>query len=124
MLENSYEVCLAYELEKAGLRVVRQVGLPLIYDGVRLEVGYRLDLLVEDQVVVEVKAQEALLPVHNAQLVSHLRLSGRPVGLLINFHEVLLKDGIVRKVNNYREPSASSQSALADSALKRLEDRH
>jgi hypothetical protein len=79
-------------------------------------------LLVEDAVVVEIKAQEAILPVHKAQLLSHLRLSGCPLGLLINFHELLLKDGIVRKVNNYRPPSASSQLALAASALKRLED--
>lgn len=122
VLESSYEACLAYELEKGGLRVSRQVGLPLIYDGLQLEVGYRLDLLVEDQVVVEVKAQEGILPVHKAQLLSHLRLSGRHVGLLINFHEMFLKDGIVRKVNNYKEPSASSQLALADSALKRLGD--
>jgi GxxExxY protein len=121
VLENSYEVCLAHELEKAGLRVLRQVGLPLVYDGVQLEAGYRLDLLVENEVVVEIKAQEGILPVHKAQLLSHLRLSGRQVGLLINFHELLLKDGIVRKVNNYKEPSASSQVALAASALKRLD---
>jgi GxxExxY protein len=121
MLENTYEVCLAYELEKVGLKVRRQVGLPVIYDGVELEIGYKLDLLVEDQVVVEIKAQEGVLPVHKAQLLSYLRLSGRPVGLLINFHEVLLKDGIIRKVNNYKEPSASSQVALATSALTRFE---
>ena len=121
VLENTYEVCLAYELEKSGLKVRRQVGLPINYDGIELEVGYKLDLLVDDQVVVEIKAQEGILPVHKAQLLSYLRLSGRPVGLLINFHEVLLKDGIVRKVNNYKEPSASSQLALASSALKRLE---
>ena len=116
-------MCLAYELEKMGLKVRRQIGLPVVYDGIDLEVGYKLDLLVEDQVVVEIKAQEGILPVHKAQLLSYLRLSGRPVGLLINFHEVLLKDGIVRKVNNYKEPSASSQLALATSALKRLEVR-
>jgi GxxExxY protein len=121
-LENSYEACLAHELAKVGLKVRRQVALPLLYDGIQVDVGYRLDLLVEDAVVVEIKAQEAILPVHKAQLLSHLRLSGCPLGLLINFHELLLKDGIVRKVNNYRPPSASSQLALAASALKRLED--
>ena len=122
LLENSYEACLAHDLDAAGLKVLRQVGLPLVYEGVHLEVGYRLDLLVEDQVVVEIKAQERILPVHEAQLLSHLRLSGRQIGLLINFHELLLKDGIVRKVNNYKEPSASSRLARAASALKRFED--
>ena len=123
VLENSYEACLAHDLEKAGLKVLRQVGLPLVYEGVNLDVGYRLDLLVENEIVVEVKAQNELLPVHKAQLLSHLRLSGRQVGLLINFHELLLKNGIIRMVNNYQVPSASSQLALAASALKRLEDR-
>jgi GxxExxY protein len=120
VLENSYEACLAHELEKAGVKVVRQVALPLAYDEVRLEVGYRLDLLVENQVVVEIKAQERILPLHGA-VVSYLRLTGCKVGLLLNFHEVMLKNGIVRKVNNYKEPSASSQLALTSSALKRLE---
>ena len=122
LLENSYEACLFYELRKSGLRVDRQVPLPLYYEEVKLEIGYRIDLLVEDRVIVEIKAQEGLLPVHHAQILSHLRLSGRQVGLLINFHAVSLKDGIVRKVNNYKEPTASSQFALATSALKRLED--
>jgi len=121
VLESSYEACLAHELTRAGLRVDRQVGLPLIYDGIRLEAGYRLDLLVEDAVIVEINAQESMTPVHHAQILSHLRLSGKRVGLLINFHVVALKDGIVRKVNNYREPSASSQLALANSAVRRLE---
>ena len=93
-MENSYEVCLAHELAKAGLRVRRQIAMPLLYDGIQVDVGYRLDLLVEDTVVVEIKAREAILPVHKAQLLSHLRLSGCPLGLLINFHEPLLKDGI------------------------------
>jgi GxxExxY protein len=87
----------------------------------QLDHGYRLDLLINDTVIVEVKAQESILPVHEAQLLSHLRLSGCPVGLLINFHELLLKNGIRRKVNSYKSPSASSQLALATSALKRLE---
>jgi hypothetical protein len=95
--------------------------LPLVYEGVRLEVGYRINLFVENAVIVEVKAQEVILPVHKAQLLSHPRLSQKQVGLLINFHEVLLKNGIVRRVNNHKEPSASSQVALAVSALTRLE---
>jgi GxxExxY protein len=124
VLENAYEICLAHELEKSGLRAERQVGLPLVYDGERMEIGYRVDLLVEDRVIVEIKAQEGLLPVHEAQLLSHLRLSGKEVGLLINFHVELLKNGIVRKVNNYKAPPASTQLALASSALKRLENRN
>jgi GxxExxY protein len=109
VLESSYEACLAYDLEKAGLRVARQVSLPLQYGDVKLDVGYRIDLLVEDQVIVELKAREVLLPVHHAQILSHLRLSGRQVGLLINFHEHSLKEGIVRKVNNYKEPTGSPE---------------
>jgi GxxExxY protein len=120
LLESSYEACLAYEIERAGLKVQRQVGLPPVYEVV-LAVGYRMDLLIEEEVVVEIKAREAILPVHEAQLVSHLRLSGKKVGLLINCHVVLLKNGLVRKVNNYKEPSASSQSTFASSPLKRLE---
>jgi GxxExxY protein len=100
---------------------LRQVGLPLISEGVQLEPGYRVNLLVEHRVVVEIKAQEAIRPVHEAQLLSHLRPSGCQVGLLINFHELILKNGIVRKVNNYKEPSAVSQLALASSAFNRFE---
>jgi GxxExxY protein len=103
VLESSYEACLAYELEKLGLRVGRQVPLPLKYEEVQLDIGYRIDLLVEGEVIVELKAQESLLPIHHAQILSYLRLSGRQVGLLINFHELSLKNGIVRKVNNYKE---------------------
>lgn len=124
VLESSYEACLCYELQKSGLHVARQVPLPLFYDDVKLDIGYRIDLLVEGEIVVEIKAQESILPVHHAQILSHLRLSGRQVGLLINFHEVSLKQGIFRKVNHYKEPSESSQLALAASALKRLEDNH
>ncbi len=113
VLESSYESCLRHEIEKAGLNVAAQVGLPLVYDKVKLDVGYRIDLLIEGQVIVEIKAQEGVLPVHRAQLLSHLRLSGRQVGLLINFHVVRLTDGIVRLVNNYREPSNPSSDSLS-----------
>ena len=108
LLESTYQSCLRHELEKSGLVARSQVGLPLVYDGVRLETGYRIDLMVEDAVIVEIKAQEGVLAVHRAQLLSHLRLSGRQVGLLINFHVVRLKDGIIRMVNNYREPVKTS----------------
>ncbi len=89
---------MAHELRKAGFKVMRQVGLPLVYDGVELDVGYRVDLLVEDRVIVELKSVEKMNPVYDAQIISHLRLSGKRVGLLINFHVVKLKDGIKRFV--------------------------
>jgi GxxExxY protein len=103
LLESAYEVCIAHELQLAGMRVERQKPVPLFYDTVKLECGFRADLVVEGRVVVELKCKEALHPVDEAQLLSHLRLLNIPVGLLINFHVVLLKDGIRRMVNNYRE---------------------
>jgi GxxExxY protein len=99
LLESAYQGCLAHELRKRGFRVETQVGLPVVYEGEKLELGYRMDLLVEDQVVVEIKCAEAIHPVHRAQLLSYLRLSGKRVGLLINFHVVRLKDGIKRIVD-------------------------
>jgi len=99
LLESAYEACLAHELHKQGLRVARQVGLPVIYDGQRIELGYRIDLIVENLVIVEVKCVEAINPVHEAQLLSYIRLSGRNVGLLINFHVAHLRDGIRRMVD-------------------------
>jgi len=98
LLESAYAVCLKHELVKRGLKVVAEVPLPVIYDGVKLEAGYRLDLVVEDTVVVELKAIEALAPIHQAQIISYLKLSGKPIGLLINFHSLHLKDGIKRFV--------------------------
>jgi GxxExxY protein len=83
-------------LQKRGLKVVLEVPLPVVYEGHKLELGYRIDLLVEDQVVVEVKAVDCLAPIHRAQLLSYLRLSGRSLGLLFNFNVVLMKNGIVR----------------------------
>ncbi len=103
MLESAYEACLMYELQSAGLSVVSQKPIPLIYGDVHLECGYRLDLLVENRVIVEVKAKETILPVDCAQLLSYLRLTELEVGLLLNFHTEILKDGIRRIVNNYRE---------------------
>jgi GxxExxY protein len=99
LLESAYEACLAHELRKQGLEVAQQVGLPVIYDGVRLDLGYRIDLIVEDLVIVEIKSVEAINPVHQAQLLSYIRLSGRNVGLLINFHVAHLRDGIKRMVD-------------------------
>ncbi len=98
LLENVYEVCLKHELAKRGLTVRQQVGLPVMYDGVEVELGYRLDLLVEEQVIVEVKAVDQLTSVHEAQLLSYLKLGDKRLGLLINFHVSHLKNGIKRMV--------------------------
>ncbi len=99
LLESAYEACLAYELRSGGLNVRTQVELPIIYRNVQLETGYRIDLLVEEEVVVELKTVTKLLPVHEAQLLTHLRLSQRRLGLLLNFYVPLIRDGIKRVVN-------------------------
>lgn len=101
LLESAYEACLAFELKNRGLKVERQVELPLCYKGMNLDCGYRLDLFVNDVVIVEVKAVNAIAPIHQAQLTSYLKLSGCKVGLLINFNVMMLKDGITRIVNNF-----------------------
>ena len=111
LLESAYEACIAHELQLAGMRVERQKPVPLFYDTVKLECGFRADLVVEGRVVVELKCKEALHPVDEAQLLSHLRLLNISVGLLINFHVVLLKDGIRRMVNNYREDGCVLKSS-------------
>ena len=101
LLESAYDACLAHELRKRGFKVETQVGLPVVYDGEKLDLGYRIDLLVDGMVIVEVKCVEAIHPVHEAQLLSlsYLRLSGKNVGLLINFHVARLRDGIKRMVD-------------------------
>ena len=100
LLESAYEACLAYELRKRGLKVRTQVALPVIYEDVHLDVGYRLDLLVEESVVVELKSVTAIESIHKAQLLSYLKLSDKRLGLLLNFNVELLKDGITRMANN------------------------
>jgi GxxExxY protein len=99
LLESAYQVCLQYELREAGIRAEAQVGLPVVYHGAKLELGYRIDLLVEDLVIVEIKSVEGIAPVHQAQVISYLKLSGKSIGLLINFNVAHLKDGIKRFVN-------------------------
>jgi GxxExxY protein len=99
LLESTYTACLQYELVQAGFRSAVQVGLPVVYREVKLELGYGMDLVVENLVVVEIKSVEAVSPVHYAQLLSYLKLSGKSIGLLINFNVVHLKDGIKRFVN-------------------------
>lgn len=99
LLETVYENCLAYELRERGYVVEQQKSLPLVYKEVRMDCGYRLDLLINEAVIVEVKAVEELAPVHHAQLLSYLRLANLRVGLLINFHAMPLREGIKRVVN-------------------------
>jgi GxxExxY protein len=99
LLESTYTACLQYELGMAKVHSAVQVGLPVVYCGVKLELGYRIDLLVENLVVVEIKSVDSINPVHQAQILSYLKLSGRSIGLLMNFNVVHLKDGIKRFVN-------------------------
>ncbi|HET9407019.1 MAG TPA: GxxExxY protein [Candidatus Sulfotelmatobacter sp.] len=103
LLESAYEACLAHELSLAALKVDRQKAVPLYYGDVKLDCGFRADIVVENTIAVELKCKEALHPVDHMQLLSHLRLLGLEVGLLINFHVTVLRDGIVRIANNYRE---------------------
>jgi GxxExxY protein len=98
LLESAYEECFCHELHLRGLNFLRQVELPVTYKGIKLDCGYRLDVLVEDAVVVELKSIEQILPIHQAQLLTYLRLAGKKVGLLINFNVAVLKNGIVRRV--------------------------
>jgi GxxExxY protein len=100
LLESAYEACLAFELAQRGLKFEKQKPLPLVYKQVRLDCGYKLDLLVEGAVIVELKAVDRLIPIHQAQLLSYLKLTGCKVGLLINFNTRVLKDGIQRVVTN------------------------
>jgi len=102
LLESAYEACMTYELKAAGMQVEQQRPVPLFYEAVKLDCGFRADLVVNGLVVVELKCKEALHPVDEAQLLSHLRLLKLPIGRLINFHVVLLKD-VRRLVNNYHE---------------------
>jgi GxxExxY protein len=111
LLESAYEACLSHELEMAGLGLVRQKAVPVVYGGVKLDCGFRADLVVDNRVAVELKCKEELHPVDFAQLLSHLRLLDLRVGLLINFHTVLLKEGIHRLVNNYQPEEENAETA-------------
>jgi len=99
LLESVYETIMAYELQKRGLRVRRQQAIPVVYENVRMDIGFRADLIVEDKVVVEIKSVEAIAPVHKKQLLTYLRLTDKRLGLLINFNVELIKNGITRVVN-------------------------
>ncbi len=119
LLESAYETCLAYELRQIGYEIEQQKSLPIVYKEVRLDCGYRLDLVVEDSVIVEVKAVEQLAPIHDAQLLSYLRLSEKKVGLIINFHVRVLKNGLKRIVNDYPDSALSAISAVKRSSTNR-----
>lgn len=99
LLESAYRACLSYQLRKHSVTVSEEVGLPVVYDGCRLEIGYRIDILVENLIVVEIKSVAAIAPIHKAQLLSYMKLSGKSLGLLLNFNVVRMKDGIVRMRN-------------------------
>jgi len=99
LLESAYEACLFYELKKTGLKIERQKTLPLIYEDVKLDAGYRIDIIIEDKFIIEIKAVEALNDVHLAQLLTYLKLSDCKLGMLINFNVSLIKNGIKRVIN-------------------------
>jgi len=103
LLESVYEVILTHELKKRGLRVARQVAIPITYDGIQFEEGFRADMIVEDKVIVELKCAESVSAAHKKQLLTYLRLTDKRLGILINFAEELIRDGITRVVNNLKE---------------------
>lgn len=105
LLESVYEVVLAYKLERRGLRTVRQQAVPVVYEGTRIEMGFRADRIVEDKVIVEIKSVEAIAPIHKKQLLTHLRLADKRLGLPMNFNVYLIKDGITRIANGMPDRS-------------------
>lgn len=100
LLESAYEACLLFEIHKRGIKAASQVELPIRYESVTIDAGYRLDILVEESIIVELKSVDKVMPIHRAQLLSYLKLSDKRLGLLLNFNVTLLKDGIERIVNN------------------------
>jgi GxxExxY protein len=114
LLESAYEICLAFELRQMGLNIEEQRPLPVIYRDVKLDCGYRLDLVVEDSIIVEIKAGDQLAPIHDAQLLSYLRLSGKRVGLLTNFHVRVIKNGLKRIVNDFPDSGRSAVKVNKD----------
>src|SRR5437660_2553319 len=117
MLESTYGACIQYEFNIGGLHFEHQVRLPVVYRGMQLDAGYRVDFIVENCVIVEIKAVEKLLPLHFAQLLSYLKLSGRRVGLLINFNVPHLKQGIERAANGYPDALSDSTSVSSVSSV-------
>ena len=109
LLESAYEACLVFELKRLGLKLEEQKPLPVIYKDVKLDCGYRLDLVVENEIIIEIKAVEKLLPIHEAQLLSYLRLANKKVGLLMNFHVAVLKNGLKRIVNEFPDAEGAKR---------------
>ena len=101
LFEEVYKACLRHQLSVDGLKVFAEVGLPVIYNGVELDIGYRIDLLIEDSLIIELKSVETILPLHKAQLLTYLKLAHKQVGLLLNFNSEHLRHGIVRIINSY-----------------------
>jgi GxxExxY protein len=120
LLETAYEACLSRELELRGVKHQRQLPVPLEYKGIRIEIGYRADVVVEEKLLIELKAVEELLPIHTAQVVTYLRLKRFPLGLLINFNVVLIKDGIHRVLNVPRTPKETFAYLLCYFVVKHL----
>jgi GxxExxY protein len=118
LMESAYEECLCYELSRMGVEFKRQVHLPVRYKDILLDCAYRMDLVVEGKVIVEIKSVETLLPIHAAQLLTYLKCSGVHVGLLINFNETVLKHGLKRVVNQYEGTPPRETPRLRVSALK------
>ena len=102
LLESAYEECLSFELQQAGMAFQRQASVPVVYKSVRLDCAYRLDLMIENRLIVEIKSVERLMPIHEAQLITYLRLANLPVGLLLNFNTNILKNGIRRLIHPHR----------------------
>jgi GxxExxY protein len=103
LLESAYQGCLVHELRNRGLRVATEVELPVFYEGAKIDVGYRLDIVVEELIILELKSVDRLIPIHTAQLLSYLKLSGKQLGLLLNFNVMRMKDGIKRVVHGLEE---------------------
>jgi len=112
LLESVYEEILTYRLDKRGMRLERQSPIPVFYDEIKMDIGFRADLIVQNQVIIEIKSVETLSPVHHKQLLTYLKLTDLTVGLLINFNENLLKNGIKRIVNNYIPASSVAQREI------------
>lgn len=110
LLESVYDAVLVYELGRRGLHTVRQQPIPVVYEGVHIDTGFRADMVVQDKVIVEIKSVEVLLPVHKKQLLTYLRLADKRLGLLINFHVALIKDGITRIVNGLQDEARANSS--------------
>jgi GxxExxY protein len=122
LAESVYAACLAFELEHTGIPLLRQAGVPVFYKGTRTPLGFRADILVADTVVLEIKGVPALLPVHEAQLLTYLRMSGLPVGLLLNFHALRLKDGLKRFVASRRDASSAALRGPPAASVLEMEE--